>query len=411
MSIQKLKEVYVHTAAALDADDTVYNVLTSQVAIVGGDMKALNPAGGDTISTQPEIAVVNKFTDGTFKRSFGVKGTSLSNFKGESYAPAQRNVWAIGYNRKTLAGALTVAASTEYEFSVRFKNDKSYFSERNETLRINFISAAGATQETIADQIVASVNSSGHGSSVSGMKTIVAVKVDDGGGNFGAELVGLDIDQFFTTSYEEKQVYFSVHADNSTGFGLTPATEVQALSKGTGTYNQVYSAENKASGKLNRTLWPVPETELLSSAAGSVSGALTATGSITATEDVLTLSGAEAGVGAGSIITVGGESFEIKYAVSATVYIVNSLALATHAAAALTATAFYDVFNIAATDSTVQDGSGSVTTSTKTLKIFSLAIDAGAGDMVTASAGSQDLMDILNGWMATTPLAPAAVVV
>ena len=125
----------------------------------------------------------------------------------------------------------------------------------------------------------------------------------------------------------------------------------------------------------------------------------------------LTLSVAEAGIVAGSIISVGGEAFEVKYAISGTVYVVVAVSAAAHVAAALTATLFYDIINITVKDSTIQDGSGSISTTANTILIASPAIDAGAGDLVTASAGTTDIVAVLNAWMASTPAAFAAVVV
>lgn len=443
MSTHKVSEIFVGAGAALSANNTALPSIAVQTGIVGSDMLTLNPAGGDTITTQPVIYLVNKYSDGTFKRSFPIVGTSAIGYKGEHYVPSRRCVWGIGYQRGSVvdgvttaaSGSITVANSTIYEFTIRFKNDKQNYSERPEVLSISFTSSAAATQSNIADQIVSAINNSAFGASVSGVKEIVAVKVGDGTGaygltgatNFGVEITGLTINQFQTSNYAEELVYFSVHVNDASGFGSgTAATQIQSVKYGTGTYNQVYNMENKFYGNegvLNRTKWPVPALTFLASSTYVTSGnvaaaATTPTGNVTATinEDVVTVATATTGLRPGEIIDINGTQYEIKYVRSSTTFVTTAVQAATYSGANLKVKYLYNIFNIVVRDQTIQDGAGVGQFSQKSIFIATPAIDAAAADpfdrtldSADTSAECLDILDILNGWMATTPLAPANV--
>ena len=217
MNTINVNEIFIGNGAALDANNTNIAALTKQTAIVGADMTALNPAGGDTITTQPVIYLVNKLADSTLKRSFPVKGTSVTSYKAEHYAPARRCVATVGFQRGSVVDGVTTAASgsievnndTLYNLSIRFKWDKQFFSERPEMLRISFTSAAAATQLNIATQITSLINNSAYGSQPAGIKVIKAVTIGDGNGvygltgasAYGVEMWGLDVNQFQNTTY------------------------------------------------------------------------------------------------------------------------------------------------------------------------------------------------------------------
>lgn len=443
MNTTKVTEIFIGNGAALDANNTSIASITKQIAIVGSDMTTLNPAGGDTITTQPIIYLVNKLANGELKRSFPIKGTSISGWKGQHYKPARREVWGIGYQRGSVVdgvttaagGSITVNNSTDYNFSIRFKWDKTFYSERPEVLNVTFRSSATATQSNIADQIVNSINNSGYGSSIAGMKCIKAVKVGDGTGvygltgatNFGVEIWGLDVNQFQNTSYGDRKVYFSVAVDDSTGFEGTNCTNIQTHSYGTGTYNQVYNMENyyfQYEGVLNRTLWPIPTLSYLTSGTYVTSGNVTAaattpTGNITAAtinEDMVTVATATTGLRPGEIIDINGTQYEIKYIKSATEFIVTTPLTATYTGANLKVKYLYNVLNIELTDVITTPGANVGQFSKKVIVIATPAIDAAAADpfdrtldSADTSAEQLDILDILNPWMTSTPLAPATV--
>jgi len=440
--MSKVSEIFIGAGAALSANNTALPSIAVQTGIVGSNMLTLDPAGNDTIATEPTIYIVNKLANGDFKRSFPVKGTSVTGYKGEHYVPARRNVWGIGYQRGSIVDGVTTAASgsievnnsTIYEFTLRFKNDKQFYSERPEILSITFTSSSAATQSNIADQIVSAINGSAFGSAVSGVKEIVAVKVGDGTGaygltaatNFGVEITGLTINQFQNTSYKEELVYFSVFANSATGAGLTTVTEIQSVKFGTGTYNQVYNMENfflGFEGVLNRRLWPVPTQAYLSSATYTTSGnvaaaATTPTGNVSATIalDLVTVATATTGLRPGEIIDIDGTQYEIKYIRSSTTFVTTAVQAATYSGANIKVKYLYNILNINLTDMTVQDGAGVGQLSKKNIYIATPSIDAAAADpfdrtldSADTSAECLDLLDILDTWMASTPGAFAAV--
>lgn len=442
MNTHKVSEIFIGAGAALDANNTSISAITKQTAIVGGDMTTLNPAGGDTITTQPIIYLVNKLANGDLKRSFPIKGTNVSGWAGKHYEPSRRCVWGIGYQRGSIVDGTTVAASgsinvensTQYAFRISFKWDKQFYSERQEALDVVFTSAAAATQSNIADQIVNAINNSSFGSQPSGIKCIKAVKVGDGTGaygqtgatNFGVEIWSLDVNQFQNTSYRELLVNFSVHVDDSTGFETTSCLQIQSMKAGTGTYNQVYNMENfnyGYEGVLNRTKWPIPTLAYLSSSTYVTSGnvaaaATTPTGNVSATIDLdrVSVATATTGLRPGELILINSVAYTIKYIISTTEFVLDTVASATYSGANLQVKYLYNILNIQVDDVTTTPGANVGQFSKKALMIATPAIDAAAADpfdrtldSADTSAECIDLLDILNAWMTTTPLDPADV--
>lgn len=423
MSIQKVNEIFVGNGTNLDGGGTAFTSIAAQIAIVGTDMTCL--ASTDTIATanRGSIYFVNKYSDGTFKRSMPIKGTSVTGYKGETFRPATRMVTAIGYDRKAATGSIVVNADTFYAASIIFKNDKDMFSERPERLSIEFTSSTTATQSSIADQIVNAINNSAYGSSATGIKVVKAVKVGDGTGvygltgaaNYGVEIWGLDVNQFANTTYQANYVYFTSQVDDATGFDTTSTSVIQYMDSGAGTYNGIYNMENKflgTEGALNRRLWPIPTYTLLAVDPAVTSGTLAAfTVTGTSGEDKLTFSAAASTqLPAGSKIVVSGNTYEIKYYISTTVAILTSVLLTSPAATAVSAKAGYDVISVSFTDTTYQDGAGVGQFSTKTLYIATPTIASGATSMTAAaSAEGAAILAILNTWMPSTPLNPPTV--
>lgn len=416
MNTHKVKEIFIGDGTTLDTDATSISAISAQLNFVGGDMTVAK-GGSITITTDPILYAVNKLADGTLKRSFPIKGQNVSAFKAEQYRPAKRNVWAIGHNRATAVGTIEVNNDTLYTARIVFKNDKTFYSERPEALNISFTSAAAATQLTIATQIAAAINNSAWGSSVSGVKELIAVVVGDGTGvygltgatDYGVEITGLTINQFQNTSYTENLVYFSTHVNDASGFGTTTTcTEIQAFAKGNGTYNQIYNEENfdfGYEGVLNRTKWPVPTLAYLASSTGVTSAALAAfTASGTISEDQVTFSAAASTqLPAGSFILLDGVAYEIKYYISTTVAVLTTVLSATIAAVEVKGKAWYDVINILVDDVTTTPGANVGQFSKKAIMIATPAISASSTAMTTAPTGTSDLVTLLNAYMTTTP--------
>jgi hypothetical protein len=437
MNTHKVSEIFVGTGGALS---TAYNTITAgQLGIFGNSMSAT--AAGNTISTagQDSINLVTGVADGSsalaIKKSMAIKGSGITSFQAASFQPAKRCVWSIGAIRGG-AGTIAVANSTYYEFVIRFKNDKTLYSVRPEILRIGFTSSATASQSNIADQIVSAINSSSFGTGPNAQ--IKAVKVGDGtvnatslansfgtSGNtdFGVEIWGLDVNQFANTTYTENKVYFSVHIDDSTGFGSsTTATEVQAMDLGIGTYQQIYNLENfdyQYEGALNRRLWPIPALSLNTSSAGIISGAVgTLAVRVFTGGDLIeatTSSFSAAGIQVGQLIALSGDSYvtyyEVKYFVSSTLAVVTEVSTVTATAQSVKAKCFYDVINIEYQTLVVTPGANVGEFALKSITIATPAIDAGETNLANMSTEGAALVAILNPWMSSTPLAPATIAI
>ena len=433
MNTINVNEIFIGNGAALDANNINIAALTKQTAIVGSDMTTLDPTGADTITTQPVIYLVNKLADSTLKRSFPIKGTSVTSYKAEHYAPARRCVATVGYQRGSIvdgvttasAGSIEVNNDTLYNLSIRFKWDKQFFSERPEMLRISFTSAAAATQLSIANQITDLINNSAYGSQPAGIKVIKAVTIGNGTGiygltgasAYGVEMWGLDVNQFQNTTYAPLYVYFSAQVDDASGFGTTTTSSlVQTMDPGIGTYNQIFTKENynyQFEGVLNRTKWPIPTLAYLSSSTFVTSGSVAAA-TTSPTGNVATVT-STTGLRPGEIIAINGVEYEIKYIISATKFVLTIPATASYSNNDIKVKYLYNVFTITVSDVTTGAGANMGMFANKGIMIATPSIDAAAADpfdraldAADTSAECIDLLDILNYWMATTPLAPAA---
>lgn len=444
--MHKVTNLFVGNGSALPANNaapTPANI--NRLGIFGSDMQALNPAGGDTVSTAGGDALTffQELANGELKKSMVLKGGSVTSAKARHYKPARRQVCYIGFQRGSVVDGTTVAASgsievnnsTEYNFTICFKWDKTFYSERPEVLNETFTSAATATQSNIADQIVTAINGSAFGNQPTGIKCIKAVKVGDGTGvygltaatNYGVEIWGLDVNQFTTSTYKPTYVKFSVHVNDASGFGTTTtAGEIQSQSEGIGTYAQISNMENylaQFDGISNRKLWPAQTVTLTSSStpvdsANVAAAATTPTGNITVVinEDVATVATATTGLRPGELILINSVAYEIKYILSATKFVVTEVFSASYGAGAnLKVRYLYNVITIEFTDKSFTAGPDVTSEAKKSIIIATPAIDSAAadpfdrtGDSADTSAEAIDLTDVLNAWLATTPLAPTA---
>lgn len=405
--IDKITNVFISDGTDLKSNGTAFTTITD-LGIVSGQM--VNVAGSTTIAANPTLYFVNKTAEGYFKKSVPVLGTHVTSYKGDNYAPAQRCVWSIGYNRQASAGSIEVNNATAYSFDLHFVNDKTFYSERPEYLRIDFTSSATATQLSIATQIAGKINSSAFAASPEGMKEIQAVVVTDDSVNYGVEIWGLDINQFRTTTYTVEKVNFSVQCDSSTGFGATTVGNIQLASLGTGTYENVYVAEKvgkRNEGVLNWTYFPVPEQTYLSKAAGFLSGSLsgiTCSGAIGTDELTITTA---SGLVTGSKIVVSGYTYEIKYwKTGDTIAVLTTPLLTGPSTTAIATIVWYSLITIEVQDVTSQDGSGVMQLSKKIITLALPAINAGAPS-ISASTIITSVEAVLNPWMTSAPLNPA----
>lgn len=414
-NLHRVQNIFISDGTALPANNAATTSVTAgKIGIYGQDMLALNPAGGDTITTQPYIYLFEAKTDsngiGYLKKSFRIDGANVTAYNGASYVPAKREVWSIGYSRSLAAGDIAVSNSTDYKYTIRFKNDKVLYSQRPEVLTVNFTSAASATQLTIATQVAAGITSSAFRSQ------ITAVVVGDGTGaygltgatNYGVEIWALDINQNLSTQYTLNNVYFSVHVDDSTGFSsTTECAQIQGFTLGNGTYNEIYATENydlQYEGVANKRLWPIPSFDLSASSTLILSAAIAETSATVIGSDSVTFSATVAAkIRAGEKVEIDGVNYEIKYFVSATVAILTSVATTTNATGAVKVRLKYDVITIEFLDS-VSGPTGTVAVAQKSVVIATPAIITG-GAYNALSTNGTDVKAVLDAWMATTPRA------
>jgi len=413
MSIHKVTNIFVGNGSALEASNVTLTP-GKLGAFYADNSVAVNTAyvGG---SATAKLQFSETFADGSFKKSMLIDGANLMSVKAVQYKPATREVWAIGHNRKTGVGTIEVNASSDYTASIRFKNDKSLYSERPEVLRINFTSSAAATQLTVATQIADAINNGG-------FKTLVkAIVVGDGTGvygvtgatDYGVEITAKDIEQFQSSTFKENRVYFSCHVDDSTGFGTTTTcTQIQANSYGEGTYNQIYNKENfeyQYEGLSNRRLWPAQNVKFNVSSTPVLSLTIAGTGNVgtTLNDDVVTFATTNASLRAGELITLDAVNYEVKYLIGTTKAVLTAVCGATAAAATLKARYFYNTITITFVDNSFTSGADIQSLAQKAVVIATPAIDAGAA-VATKSAGSTEgaaLLDLLTPWLAATPKA------
>lgn len=415
-NLNRVQSIFISDGTGLPTNNaTISSVTSGIVGVYGTDMTALDPSGTDTITTQPGIYIVEGKTDSLgnsyVKRSSKIDGASVISYQADVYSPAKREVWALGYNRATAAGTIEVNPDTTYNYTIRFKNDKFIYSERPEVLNVSFTSSTTATQLSIATQVASSINNS------SFKKNVIAVVVGDGTGvygltsasNYGVEITSKDVEQFINTTYTLNQVYFAVFVNDATGFGTTTTcTQIQAFAYGSGTYNQIYSLENKCfgtEGVMNRRQWPIPVLDYSSSSALVLSSAITPTVAGTAGEDKVTFSATVAAiVRAGEKVELGGINYEIKYFISATVAVLTSVITgSTMTTSAAKVRYKYSTINIEFNDA-INTPTGVVAIANKSVSIAVPTITAG-GAYTSHSTAATNLKALLDAWMVTTPRA------
>jgi hypothetical protein len=422
-NLNRVQSIFISDGTGLPTNNaTISSVTSGIVGVYGTDMTALDPSGTDTITTQPGIYIVEGKTDSLgnsyVKRSSKIDGASVLSYQADVYSPAKREVWALGYSRSAAAGTIEVNPDTTYNYTIRFKNDKFIYSERPEVLNVSFTSSTTATQLSIATQVASSINNS------SFKKNVIAVVIGDGTGvygltgasNYGVEITSKDVEQFINTTYTLNQVYFAVFVNDATGFGTTTTcTQIQAFAYGSGTYNQIYSLENKCfgtEGVMNRRQWPIPVLDYSSSSTLSLSStsgipAITV-GNIG--EDRITFTSTVAGIlRAGEKVELNGANYEIKYFVSTTIAVLTSVLLAATTGTVTKVRYKYSTINIEFNDA-INTPTGVVAIANKSVSIAVPTITAG-GAYTSHSTAATNLKALLDAWMATTPRAFGAITI
>lgn len=417
MNTHKVTQIFIGDGLAELPTGTIDPASVTSLGFYGEDMVAVNGRSANSAGAQ-SVYFFNKLANGDLKKSMEINALSLTGFKGEHYAAASRHVYSIGFSRATAAGSIAVNNSSLYNFTIRFKNDKTFYSERPEVLNVTFTSSATASQSKIADQVVGAINNSGYGSGPN--KQIKAVKVGDGTGaygltgaaNFGVEIWGLDIPQFTNTTYKQGIVYFSVQVDDATGFeSTTPCAEISSFSYGTGTYAQIFNQENfdlQYEGVLNRRLWPVPVQAYLASNT-FFNSASVVNAAIVNGEDVAVFAADMTGtLHNGEKVSIGGVNYEIKYLIDGFTAVLTVPATATNAAAAVLKRMQYDVFNIQFTDIVTSPGAAVGQFANKVILVAVPAINAGQ-DWDDISVEADSFLNEFNNWIKPLAIAPVTI--
>lgn len=405
MSTHRVQTILIGDGSAIPAAGAITTMAAGDIAMVGLN-GAITDASPTVAEAGDKVFIFQKNTDGSLKRTAAIPFKNATKFNKQSFLDATPCVKAIGYQRgfythattttTAAAGAIVVANSTLYEFTINFKNDKQNYSERTNSFRLSFTSAAAATQATIATQIAALIN--GNKAIASQVSAVVvgdgtgALGLTGGTGARGIEITGKSQAQF-PTSYKENIVEFDVFLDATSGFSTTPVVKISEATPGTGGLIQVSNIERfnfGYDGVLNRTLFPFPN--LASAVATSLtSTAITpdanATG-ITAGEDTLTLDVSGAGVitpGSTIIVDPAGtpETFIVKYLISTTKVVTMSVATLTNQSKEINKGLGYDLINIEFSNPTFNDGPGMINDNLQSVIIACPSDSTQASDIIT----------------------------
>ena len=175
-------------------------------------------------------------------------------------------------------------------------------------------------------------------------------------------------------------------------------------------------------GVSNRRMWPAQTVTLSSSStpvdSANVAAAVTSgTGNVTAVavgDDYVAVATTTAGIRPGELILVDSVAYEVMYVMSTTVLRIVDTATAIYAGGAnLKVRYFYNIITLEFADKSFTAGPDVTSEARKSIIIATPAIDAGAADpfddakdSADTSAEGIDLLDVLNKWLESTPLAP-----
>jgi len=415
-NLQRVTNVFIGDGTALPASGSLItsaNIANGVVDIAGVDMNTM--ASGATISDTESIYMVEgRLTSSStqpVKRSMKIPGRKITSYLGTSYAPASRDVWAIGYNRQSAAGLITATNDATYTFHVRLKNPKFLYSERILAKALSFRSAAVATQLTIATQIKNAIDADlilskhvetvvvGNGTGVMGLTAATA---------FGVEITAklISVTQANSTYFQEERVYFDIELEDfDSAFGATTATQIENMTYGKNTFNQVKLSERKNisyEGVLNFTQFPIPiQTYAASSTlfSSSIVTATTGNVSITILEDVATVT-SNTIIRPGEIVLIDTVQYEVKYLIGTTKFVVVGVASATFSGATFKVRYKYDAIVIEFSNPNQLEGAGVSQDNKQCVMIAIPSIDAG-GAYTSQSAQLTSVLAKLNPYMAS----------
>lgn len=272
-------------------------------------------------------------------------------------------------------------------------------------------------QAAIASQCTAIVVGNGTATSVA---TVTANGVSatvygaTGATHYGVEVRGKILNQF-STSYQEDRARFAMNIDHTSGFGSTTTIgEIQAMSFGTGTYNQVHNIENfdfQYLGAMNRRQFPIPVINLISANTfySSANVAAIGTATVTLNSDYVTVTGSTALINAGQIIDINGVQYEVLYKIVSSVNTTDFVLAAVNTAATASGLNVklkfqYSLLSIEFSNPHSTEGANVVMDSQQSVIIAVPTIDA-AGAYNSSGAVATAILGILNPYMASVGFA------
>lgn len=372
------------------------NVTAGKLAFAGEANVTLT--AGDTVADSDSLIIYQYIAaNGALKRTAKIPANYVTKYKAEAYAPATRKVVAIGYNRKTAAGSIVAANSTEYEFSIVINSDKQLYSTMLFKKTFQFVSAAAATQATIAAQIASAINGDEY------LKKMVTALVVNSGGNYGVEITGKVLAQA-TGSYAIETPDFDVFLNDTLGFSTTTNGVISTAFQGVGSYQALSNLEKFLigyEGKMNFTTFPIPSDNLLVSSTANLSSAIAGTGNVGVTNasDVVTFATTNAALVPGDLVELDGANYEIKFLIGTTSAILTeNFTGSTTATSVLKKRQFYDMIVIEFSNPNLNDGAALITDNKQSVIIAVPAATTGAAYNATSTAGAS-IQAILNPWM------------
>ncbi len=420
-------KVYKMLVAANQTDgngtSTSGNVLSSTnpasgvVAILDNKNNVMDssPTYAEALASGPSIFIGQG--QGSGKYPILSSPIQLSNIRGAVlglYAPAARQTTIVGYNRVLAAGNIEPNASSTdtkmYVMHIAFLGDKENYSNRTDYRTYQYVAAASATQRDIAIYFANRINQDG-------VAKATAIVVGDGTGvaaatsttpliigGTGATNYGIEITSNGQPAWESFNAPFMDFFKVSLDTGFTTATEISTVQehvKGNGTLQHIRELEYNAQGwdgLTNRNKFPFPTPASFVSTTGFTL-AVTPTATVVQGSDSVTFSATVAAILLpGDIITINGETCEIKYFVSATVAIMTAPIVQTGAAAlTVTRVVGYNLLVIEHVDEHIGGELQQLKSSNWLTTFVALPYNANAAGARTAHPIEADLVAVLTG--------------
>lgn len=239
------------TNSAVYGSMTYLNIADGDVAIFNRNLDVLTSSSTPTSDEDNDlIYIAQGLSTGRFLLSPPIQVANITSARAQAYSAPVAQVTHVGSNGTT--GAIVVANSTVYGIDIVFSTDQRLLPNKRDHKRIEITSGTSATQQAIADAIVAKINADPY------LSPLVTAATTNETTNYGISITGKAVaaDGFGIDKFDV--VTFKVFTFD--GFGTTPIVYTTASSRGSGSYAQVKDIEFKAQvqrGFTNQTQFPV----------------------------------------------------------------------------------------------------------------------------------------------------------